>query len=76
MVSKDTIKLFKFLPQSLMSYEAGSRECRNLIDAKENIIKVMQSLNELKNLEHIELQLKEIYNELENLHEIRRSQEN
>ncbi len=59
-----------------MPYEAGSRECRNLIDAKENIIKVMQSLNELKNLEHIELQLKEIYNELEDLHEIRRSQEN
>jgi len=59
-----------------MSYEAGSRECRNLIDAKENIIKVMQSLSELKNLEHIELQLKEIYNELEDLHEIRRSQEN
>tara|TARA_Y100001968_G_C18904526_1_gene502336 strand:+ start:361 stop:540 length:180 start_codon:yes stop_codon:yes gene_type:complete len=58
-----------------MSYEAGSRECRNLIEAKENIIKVMQSLGELENLSHIQKQLKEIYNELEELHEIRRAKE-
>tara|TARA_Y100001968_G_scaffold311105_1_gene332802 strand:- start:12347 stop:12526 length:180 start_codon:yes stop_codon:yes gene_type:complete len=58
-----------------MSYEAGSRECRNLIDAKENIIKVMQSLSDLKGLDHIQRQLKEIYKELEELHEIRRSKE-
>ena len=58
-----------------MSYEAGSRECRNLIEAKENIIKTMQSLGELGNLDHIQTQLKAIYNELEELHEIRRSKE-
>ena len=58
-----------------MSYEAGSRECRNLIEAKENIIKTMQSLGELGNLDHIQRQLKAIYNELEELHEIRRSKE-
>ena len=59
-----------------MSYEAGSRECRNLIEAKENIIKTMQSIGEFSNLGHIQKQLKDIYNELEELHEIRRSQEN
>ena len=59
-----------------MSYEAGSRECRNLIEAKENIIKTMQSIGEFSNLDHIQKQLKDIYNELEELHEIRRSQEN
>ena len=59
-----------------MSYEAGSRECRNLIEAKENIIKTMQSIGESSNLDHIQKQLKDIYNELEELHEIRRSQEN
>ena len=58
-----------------MSYEAGSRECRNLIEAKENIIKTMQSLGELGKLDHIQKQLKAIYNELEELHEIRRSKE-
>lgn len=58
-----------------MSYEAGSRECRNLIEAKESIIIAMQSLSDLENLEHLQSQLKEIYNELEKLHDIRRAKE-
>ena len=59
-----------------MSYEAGSRECKNLIEAKENLIKVMQSLSTIKNVEHIDIQLKEIYKELEAIHDIRRKVEN
>ncbi|WP_320664053.1 hypothetical protein [Prochlorococcus sp. MIT 1223] len=55
-----------------MSYEAGSRECRSLIEAKENLIKGMQSLSAIKNTEHIQTQLKALYNELEEMHETRR----
>ena len=58
-----------------MSYEAGSRECRNLIDAKENLIKVMSSLSNIKNADHIQGQLKGIYNELEEMHDSRRQVE-
>ena len=59
-----------------MSNEAGSRECRNLIDAKENLIKIMQSLSSINNTQHIQNQLREIYNELEGMHELRRKVEN
>tara|TARA_Y100001968_G_scaffold311346_1_gene333294 strand:+ start:1084 stop:1272 length:189 start_codon:yes stop_codon:yes gene_type:complete len=59
-----------------MSNEAGSRECRNLIEAKENLIKIMQSLSSINNTENIQSQLREIYNELEGMHELRRKVEN
>ena len=55
-----------------MSYEAGSTECRGLIEAKDNLIKAMNSLGAIQNLDHIQKSLREIYNELENLHESRR----
>tara|TARA_Y100001968_G_scaffold202387_1_gene185859 strand:- start:418 stop:606 length:189 start_codon:yes stop_codon:yes gene_type:complete len=55
-----------------MSNEPGSRECRNLINAKENLIEAMQALSSIKNTDHIQNQLKEIYKELEELHELRR----
>tara|TARA_Y100001968_G_C19163344_1_gene621954 strand:- start:195 stop:386 length:192 start_codon:yes stop_codon:yes gene_type:complete len=55
-----------------MSYEAGSTECRGLIEAKDNLIKAMNSLGAIKNLDHIQKTLREVYNELENLHESRR----
>ena len=58
-----------------MSYEAGSTECRGLIEAKESLIKAMNSLNSIKNLEHIQKTLREVYNELEQLHESRRIKE-
>ena len=34
-----------------MSYESGSLECRKLIEAKENLIKIMQSLESLDDTE-------------------------
>ena len=58
-----------------MSYEAGSTECRGLIEAKESLIKAMNSLSTIKSQEHIQKRLREIYNELEQLHETRRKKE-
>ena len=58
-----------------MSYEAGSTECRGLIEAKESLIKAMSSLGAIKNMDHIQSKLRNIYNELENLHESRRIKE-
>ena len=58
-----------------MSYEAGSTECRGLIEAKESLIKAMNSLSTIKNQDHIQKKLREIYNELEQLHETSRIKE-
>ena len=58
-----------------MSYEAGSPQCRALIEAKENIIKAMNSLTSIENLDQIQKTLREIYNELEQVHESRRIKE-
>ena len=58
-----------------MSFEAGSTECRGLIEAKESLIKAMNSLGAIENLDHIQKTLLEIYNELEQLHESRRIEE-
>ena len=58
-----------------MSYEAGSTECRGLIEAKESLIKAMKSLGVIENMDHIQKILREVYNELEVLHESRRIKE-
>ena len=55
-----------------MSYEAGSKECRLLIDAKENLLSAMDSLSRISSTENLQLQLKDIYKTLENMHEKRR----
>ncbi len=54
-----------------MSYESGSLECRRLVETKENLIKIMQTIDSLKNAEHINLKLKEIYSEIEEMHQKR-----
>ena len=58
-----------------MSYEAGSTECRSLIEAKESLIKAMNSLGAIENMDNIQKTLRDIYNELEQLHESRRKKE-
>ena len=58
-----------------MSYEAGSSECRGLIEAKESLIKAMNSLRKIENLDHIQEKLRDVYNQLELLHESRRIKE-
>ena len=55
-----------------MSYEAGSKECRNLIDAKESLLSAMESLSEIRDTENLQLQMKNIYNTLEKMHDNRR----
>ena len=58
-----------------MSYEAGSSECRGLIEAKESLINAMKSLGAIKDLDNIQKILHDVYNELEQLHESRRRKE-
>ena len=58
-----------------MSNEAGSPQCRGLIEAKESLIKAMNSLGAIENLDHIQKVLRDVYNELEQIHESRRIQE-
>ena len=56
----------------IMSYEAGSKECRNLIDAKESLLSAMESLSEIIDTENLQQQIKDIYNTLEVMHDNRR----
>tara|TARA_Y100001968_G_scaffold298087_1_gene307715 strand:+ start:4592 stop:4783 length:192 start_codon:yes stop_codon:yes gene_type:complete len=58
-----------------MSSEAGSTQCRGLIEAKESLIQAMNSLGAIENLDHIQKILRDVYNELEQLHESRRIKE-
>ena len=58
-----------------MSSEAGSTQCRGLMEAKESLIKAMSSLGAVENSEHLQKTLREVYNELELLHESRRIKE-
>ena len=58
-----------------MSSEAGSTQCRGLIEAKESLINAMNSLGVIENSDHIQKTLRDIYNELEQLHESRRIKE-
>tara|TARA_B100000073_G_C23728309_1_gene569972 strand:+ start:618 stop:812 length:195 start_codon:yes stop_codon:yes gene_type:complete len=55
-----------------MSYEAGSKECRNLIDAKENLLSALESLSSISSTESLQLQIREIYKTLEKMHDNRR----
>ena len=58
-----------------MSSEAGSTQCRGLIEAKESLLQAMNSLGAIENLDHIQKILRDVYNELEQLHESRRIKE-
>ena len=55
-----------------MSYEAGSKECRNLIDAKESLLSALKSISEIRDTENLQLQIKDIYKTLEKMHDNRR----
>ncbi len=55
-----------------MPYEPGSTQCRGLISAKESLIFAMSSLKNIENIEHIHVKLKEIYKELDQIHEGRK----
>ena len=55
-----------------MPYEAGSKECRHLIDAKENLLSAMQALSNINSTDLLQVQIKEIYNKLEKMHDNRK----
>ena len=59
-----------------MSYEPGSPQCLGLIAAKDSLLSAMHSLSKISNIEHIRQQLKEIYKELDEIHEGRKVIEN
>ena len=61
------IELFR-----IMSYEAGSKECRHLIEAKESLLLAMETLSNINSTEVLQNQIKEIYNELEIMHDKRK----
>ena len=55
-----------------MSYEAGSKECRHLIDAKESLLLAMESLSNISSTDILQIQIREIYNKLEIMHDKRK----
>ena len=55
-----------------MSYEAGSKECRHLIDAKESLLSAMESLGNISSTDLLQTQIKDIYNKLEIMHDNRK----
>ena len=55
-----------------MSYEAGSKECRNLIEAKESLLAAMAALSDINSTDPLQIQIKEIYNKLEQMHDHRK----
>ena len=55
-----------------MSYEAGSKECRHLIEAKESLLLAMESLSNIDSTDILQIQIKEIYNKLEVMHDKRK----
>ena len=55
-----------------MSYEAGSKECRHLIEAKESLLSAMESLSNISSTDILQMQIKDIYNKLEIMHDNRK----
>ena len=55
-----------------MSYEAGSKECRHLIEAKESLLSALESLSKINSTDILQIQIKEIYNQLEIMHDKRK----
>ena len=55
-----------------MSYEAGSKECRHLIEAKESLLSAMESLSNINATDILQIQIKEVYNKLEKMHDNRK----
>ena len=55
-----------------MSYEAGSKECRHLIESKESLLSALESLSKIDSTDVLQIQIKEIYNKLEIMHDKRK----
>ena len=57
-----------------MLYESGTRECHILVESKNRIERILFDLNGTENIDHISSQLLSIYNQLEGIHELYRSE--
>ena len=57
---------------TIMPYEAGSKECRHLIEAKDSLLLAMESLSNINSTDVLQIQIKEIYNILEVMHDKRK----
>ncbi len=55
-----------------MLHEAGSKECRHLIEAKDSLLSAMESLSNINSTDALQIQIKEIYNKLEIMHDKRK----
>ena len=55
-----------------MAYEAGSKECRHLIEAKDSLLSAMEALSNMNSTDLLQLQIREIYNKLEQMHDNRK----
>ena len=56
-----------------MTYEPGSAECRVLIRSKEQIETMLLDLSKLEGTDVLLQQLRQVYNQLEALHDLRRA---
>ncbi|MEC7652340.1 MAG: hypothetical protein VX972_02060 [Cyanobacteriota bacterium] len=56
-----------------MTYEPGSAECRVLIRSKEQIETMLLDLSKLEGTDLLLQQLRQVYNQLEALHDLRRA---
>jgi hypothetical protein len=56
-----------------MTYEPGSAECRVLIRSKEQIETMLLDLSKLEGTDLLLQQLRQVYNQLEALHDMRRA---
>ena len=56
-----------------MGNEAGTLDCYVFIESKEQIAKILFNLDKIENTEHICAQLKSIYNQIDGMHELKKS---
>ena len=56
-----------------MGNEADTMDCYVFIESKEQIAKILFSLNKIENTEYICDQLKSIYNQIDGMHELKKS---
>ena len=56
-----------------MTYEPGSAECRVLIRSKEQIETMLLDLRKLEGTDLLLQQLRQVHNQLEDLHDLRRA---
>ena len=56
-----------------MTYEPGSAECRVLIRSKEQIETMLLDLSKLEGTDLLLKQLRQVHNQLEALHDLRRA---